>query len=60
MGIRTGSSGIFRSNRLGVSRLYCRFEVRWHSGPLSDDLIDELEWEGEMDEKTKAKYGYIE
>jgi uncharacterized protein (DUF2249 family) len=27
--------------------------------PLSDDLIKELEWEEEMDQMTKEKYGYL-
>jgi uncharacterized protein (DUF2249 family) len=27
--------------------------------PLSDDLIKELEWEEEMVQMTKEKYGYL-
>jgi hypothetical protein len=28
--------------------------------PLSEDLIDELEWEEEMDKMTVEKYSYLE
>jgi hypothetical protein len=28
--------------------------------PLLHDLIEELEWEQEMDERTRDKYSYLE
>jgi hypothetical protein len=28
--------------------------------PLPHDLMEELEWEQEMDERTREKYSYLE
>jgi hypothetical protein len=43
--------------QLSIMRDFDHAELRM---PLPDDLIDELEWESGMDEKTRTKYRYIE
>jgi hypothetical protein len=43
--------------QLSIMREFDPAELRT---PLWNNLVHELEWEDEMDEKTKAKYGYVE
>jgi hypothetical protein len=43
--------------QLSIMRDFDPAELRT---PLSEDLIDELEWEEEMDKMTVEKYSYLE